>query len=110
MAAGFAEPTESGALRIVATSPLQHRRRYTQRQVTDARAELVLRFLEERGSASRSEIDALLAPALAGLKAAQRRARVSTVLRKLHRRGCIVNEGTTQQPRWMLAPGAEIEE
>lgn len=64
---------------------------------------LVLDYLKQFGSASRHDLDELLAKYLAeDLTPQQRRDKVSNLLRKLRKEGQIKNSGTRPQPCWEL--------
>ena len=74
------------------------------RPQTDAHyATLVKDFLERAGSATRRDVDALIAPLLPKvLSPEQKQKRISNLLTKLRREGSIQNVGSRTQPRWEL--------
>lgn len=67
-------------------------------------AALLTDFLNAQGHADRSDVEALLRPALSeALTEEQKANKITNLLTKLRRRGVIVNSGTRTKPRWELS-------
>ena len=67
-------------------------------------AALLADFLRVQGHANRSDVEALLRPALSeALTEQQKATKITNLLTKLRRHGVIVNRGTRTKPRWELS-------
>ena len=65
---------------------------------------LLTDFLRAQGHADRSDVEALLRPALSeALTEQQKATKITNLLTKLRRHGVIVNRGTRTKPRWELS-------
>lgn len=68
---------------------------------TDHYEQLILKFIERYGSASRSEIDTLVVDKLPEiLDSLQKRNKIGNLISKMRRAGLIENKGSHKTPRW----------
>lgn len=80
----------------------------TRPQADSHYAALLLDFLRAQGHADRSDIEALLLPALSDALTEQQKAnKITNLLTKLRRAGQIVNRGSRARPRWELSYGGD---